>query len=76
MGEWIPSALGNRICLDSRYDSQVIIGTLAGFASLFAGGAIAGYAGYKCHLCDELLYGFLVKENWYGTVIENLLGPL
>ena len=79
VGEWIPSALGDRICLKSRYDPTInIITTLAGFTSLFTAGLITGYNGYKCHLCDELLYGFLVyrQGGWNGTIIENSLGPL
>ena len=73
----LPSALGNRIPLDSQYDAANIIASLSGLGGIItgvAGIALASYAGYKCHLLNELLYGFLVKEGWNGAIIEDLLG--
>jgi len=76
-GQWMPSALGNRIPLDSQYDAAMIVASLSSIGGIImgtAGIALSTYAGYKCHLLDELLYGFLVKEGWNGAIIEDLLG--
>ena len=86
----VPSALGNRILLDSRYDTQIAVGWATIISSVIAGFAtgqvlaplITGFIGGKsileasvaCHKCPELLYGFLVKEGGNGAVIEDLLG--
>ena len=82
----IPSALGNRICLDGRYDLQMnawwtllaasyfSTSPLAVIAAHVIGGAAMLQAGIQCHLCEELLYGFLVKEGGSGSIIEDLLG--
>lgn len=70
----IPRALGKRILLDGRYDTTVILGTLTGLVSRIAAGGITLYAGFMSHGCEELLYGFLVKEGATGSIIEDLLG--
>ena len=70
----IPKALGTPIELDGNQDVLAIVGDAVlraaressktpalAVALGLVGVGIKGYAGYRCHLANALLYGFLVK---------------
>jgi hypothetical protein len=85
--DFLAKAIGTQIELDGAYDAASFVGIaafetgatthipLAIIIASVLGIGITGYAGYKCHMIDQLLYGFLVKENNWGGIEENLYKP-
>ena len=73
------------ICLPLPFDNApaaaIATGVVKGPALALVVAAIVAdsvflYACGNSHLCEALLYGFLVEEDWKGAVVEDLLGTI